>query len=404
MLRPQAHRHVDALKDTGGPQSLLGCANCADRALCGELHLQNTGAPILSCMEHCTCADPGKCDVVCPTNAPDFVRRFHEVDGWDLKTIPRAREVPMPSLPDWIPLIHGNLSGPRSLDEPTVALPLTYALIGAGKTVRGRTAAELRRAYGARPSQGWVLSGTEGDPSVERIWSLPDLSRVARQLRHAGAVMATTPNFSLMVDTPRHDNFHAMKRIAWAWFRMTQGGLCTALHLNARTDHDFDRWTHFVRSRPEINAVAFEFLTGSATNASAQLYAERLRHFAKGIGRPISLIMRGRADLKAQLAEAFQQVVLLDASPYMRATKRRKAFVGASGTLSHAFTPTVVASQARALLLHNIHIHRTHVTESNSADRVARQQELDLRARPPDVHAHDESRQISLFPNQAVDV
>jgi len=356
-------------------------------------------------MEHCTCADPTKCDVVCPTNAEHFVRRFHEVDGWDLDTIPRARDLELPKLPDWMPLLQGNLGGSRCLSEPTVALPLTYALLGTGKTVRGRTAEELRRAYGARPSHGWVLSGTEDDPAVERMWSLPDLSRVARQLVHAGVLLATTPNFSLLVDTPRHDNFHAMKRIAWAWFRMTQGGLCTALHLNARTDHDFARWIRFVKDRPEVKAVAFEFLTGSATNASAQLYVQRLTRFAQEVGRPITLVIRGRAALAEQLAGVFSQIVLIDSSPYMRATKRRRASIGSAGTLSHTFAPTTERSQVRALLQHNIRIHRAHALGA-PVDRFSRspQQELDLRPRPPDVHAHDESPQMALFPNQAADV
>lgn len=402
MLPKEAHRFSATLRDVSGAEPLMGCSKCADRETCGGLHVRNTGSLLLSCMDHCTCADPAACDIVCPRSTKVFVSRFHEVDGWDLENIPRTRDLPLPTLPNWIPLYQGNLSGSRPIkDEPIVALPLNRALTWTGQETRARTAIELRRSYGANPTEGWVVSGTEQDRAVERLWT-PDLSQIARQLVDSGVVFATTPNFSLLQDSPRHDNLHAMKRIAWAWFRMTEAGLCTALHLNARTDRDFERWATFVRNRPEVKAVAFEFLTGSAPKDSAEGYAERLLHFAEACGRPLPLVMRGHAILKPKLEKAFSQIILLDSSPYMCASKRRRAYLKPGGGIGHTFTPTTKASETRRLLLHNTQVHRAHAMAPFGRaprDDSPKQGVLDLRPRPLEVDAHHESSQLSLLPD-----
>ena len=402
MLPKDAHRFSSTLRDVSGAEPLMGCANCADRRTCGELHLRNTGSLLLSCMDHCTCVDPSTCDIVCPNNAKAFVKRFHEVDGWDLENIPPTRDLALPALPSWIPLYQGNLSGTRPIrGEAVIGLPLSLSLTGSGESTRARTAIELTRAYGAKPFEGWVISGTEDDRAVERMWS-PMLTRVARELVQSGAVFATTPNFSLLQDFPRYDNFHAMKRIAWAWFRMTQGGLCTALHLNARTDHDFDRWATFVRNRPEVKAVAFEFLTGTAPKESAEMYAERLVRFAEACGRRLPLVMRGYASLKPRLEQAFSQIILLDSSPYMRASKRRKAYVKPGGSIGHTYAPTTTSGETRRLLLHNVEVHRAHAMVPfcrSPRDASPQQGVLDLRPRPSEVDADHKSAQLSLLPD-----
>lgn len=405
MLPKAAHPFSATLRDISGAEPLMGCGKCADRETCGQLHMRNTGSLLLSCMDHCTCADPAKCDFVCPNNKKPFVQRFHEVDGWDLENIPRTRDLPLPVLPRWIPLYQGNLSGRRPTEgEPVIGLPLTMALTGTGDDVRARTDKELIRSYGAKPSEGWVLSGTQDDRAVERMWS-PLLTQLARQFVESGVVFATTPNFSLVQDCPRHDNFHAMKRIAWAWFRMTEGGLCTALHLNARTDRDFERWATFVRNRPEVKAVAFEFLTGSAPKESAESYAERLIRFAEAVGRPIPLVMRGFASMKSRLEQAFSQVVLLDSTPYMRATKRRKAYVKANGSIGHIYTPTSTPRETRRLLLHNVDVHRAHALAPFGppiVDVGPVQGLRDLRQRPSQVDADHKSSQMRLFPDDGL--
>ncbi len=398
MLRKDAHRVVATLKDISGHQPLLGCGNCADRQVCGGLHLKDIGALLVDCMSHCTCEDPASCDLVCPTNVQNFKRRFHEVDSWDLNNIPTTRDVPMPALPSWMPLYQRNLSGRRPIaDEGVVALPFTLALRGTGPATHARTADELTRSYGVHPSGGWVLSGTQEDPDVERIWSLPDVSRIARQLVRSGAIFATTPNFSLINDSPRHDNLHAMKRIAWVWHHMTQGGLCTALHINGRTDHDFERWAEFVRARPQVKAVAFEFLTGSATKASAELYVQRLALFSKACDRKLPIVIRGQASLTEQLLEHFSQVIKLDSTPCMRTMKRRKAVLRSSGALGHVACHTTTPRELRTMLEHNIRIHRARAEALLKPQIASSQGTLDLRIAPAKQDTDDKAGQMSLF-------
>ena len=403
MFGPDAHRYVSTFKDVSTTQPLIGCGPCADRETCGGLHLLNTGSAVVSCMSYCRCEDQSDCNFVCPKKSSEFARRFFEVDGWDLNNIPQARDLPIPAIASWVPLFQGNLCGNRPLhSEPMVALPLTLALRGSGVSARARTAKELARSYGARPHEGWILSGTQDDPAVERIWQIPDMSRMARQFVKEGAVFATTPNFSLVVDAPRYDNLHAMKRIAWAWYHMTQGGLCTALHLNGRTDQDFLRWAEFVRSRPEVKAVAFEFLTGAATKASSEIYMERLALFAHESGRRLPIVVRGHALLADRLKLHFERVIQLDSAPYMRSSMRRKAFLKPSGGVGHAFSPTSSPRETRAMLAHNVRIHRSRADALRREPVISAQSELDLRIAPTKVHADDESGQLTLFAHQDI--
>src|SRR3546814_9774851 len=54
-----------------------------------------------------------------------------------------------------------------------------------------------------------------------------------------------------------------LKRILMATVEMMQAGLPTALHANARTERDFERWGELIAERPEIQYLAFEFATGA---------------------------------------------------------------------------------------------------------------------------------------------
>lgn len=403
MLDDAAQQYLASFKDAGGSQPLLGCGNCIDRDLCGGLHLSRTGALLVSCMSYCNCEDKSKCDAVCPSKPSEYVRRHQEVDGWELTNIPQAREIPLTSLPDWVALLQGNLIGRSAWSTDDVfALPLTYALIGSGPKARARTRQELQERYGIRPRHGWVLSGTEDDPAVERIWTLPDVSRISHQLVRAGAVFATSPDFSTVLDCPRHDNLHAMKRIAWVWYHMTQGGLCTALHVNGRTDHDFVRWTDFIRGQPAVKAIAFEFLTGSAGKASIDTYCRRLTALNAAVGRDLTLVIRGSAEAARQLRRSFAQVIFIDSTAYMRSTMRRRAFIKANGKLGYDPVHTSSPREVRALLRNNLKRARLVATtppESLKSRSATNNEQgvLDLRVAPPQKDADGEAFQLSLF-------
>jgi hypothetical protein len=229
---------------------------------------------------------------------------------------------------------------------------------------------------------------------------LPDISRIAHQLVHAGAVFATSPDFSTILDSPRHDNLHAMKRIAWVWYHMTQGGLCTALHVNGRTDHDFVRWAEFIRQQPAVKAIAFEFLTGTATKQSAELSCKRLAVLASTVGRDLTLVVRGNADAARSLRASFKQVVFIDSTAYMRSMKRRRAYLNESGKVAYVPIRTSTVREARALLRHNIHTLRLAAASPPSPAEPDPQGRLDFNVLPTQEHADHETPQLTLFPQQ----
>lgn len=140
-----------------------------------------------------------------------------------------------------------------------------------------------------------------------------------------GIQLITTPNFSLFNDVPRHDNAYNMKRIALAWSEIQRQGIPGALHLNARTDHDWDRWLEFLNTHSEIEYVSFEFGTGAGSERRISWYVDKLVELAGEVDRPLHLIMRGGICEIPTLHRAFGAITLIDTSSFMRSQKRRQA-------------------------------------------------------------------------------
>lgn len=235
---------------------------------------------------------------------------------------------------------------------------------------------------------------------MERAWRLPKHSEVFKSLCEAGVVFATSPNFSLYADAPRHDNLHAMKRIAWMWHVMNAAGLPTALHVNGRTSHDFDRWTQFIIDHPEVTSIAFEFLTGAKLADDSERYVERLSALAQRVDRPLTLVLRGSMQLAKRLEGVFDQVLWLDATPYFRAMHRHVAVTSSTGPLKYTprrgdpaapigglFKSLTMAAQRR------YHSYRAELP-------IPAQRSLDLwpPSAPSNMGTDDEAAQMLLFP------
>lgn len=406
MLPKAAHQQVMYLKDQGAGPALLGCADCLDRPLCGGLHLP-AGA-IDSCLAHCTClpGEQDRCDLACPTRPHYLVKRVREVGGFDLGNLPKAKGHDLLDLPSYIALVHGQSAGQRPFAADFVAIPMSVAITGRGKAVRARTRHELVAATGMRPKIGWVLSGTEDDRFVERIWGVARRHHIFSGMRAAGVVFATSPNFSLYADVPRQDNLHAMKRIAIVWYQMQEAGIPTALHINGRTNQDFVRWAAFVRDQPAVKVVAVEFGTGALPLSDRQRFVERLVQFARDVGRRLSLVMRGAAEVARELTQSFDRVTLLDSTAYQRAVHRRLAFVDGAGRVKYQAVRTNSQRQVAALFANNDRVMRASI-DLDAKGMSSRQSTLDLwssaqpaakgSGTPADVDAHDETTQMDLF-------
>jgi hypothetical protein len=143
--------------------------------------------------------------------------------------------------------------------------------------------------------------------------------------------MTTTPNYSLFLDRPRWDDLHSMMRIAIVHSEFLAEGMPAALHVNGRTDHDFDRWAHFVRSRDGITHVAYEFTTGTAVAGRRMQHVTWLIRMARAVRRPLHLIVRGGADLLPLLRGGFASVTFLDTSVFIKTMMRQQAHLRDDG-------------------------------------------------------------------------
>lgn len=356
MLPASDNDQLWALKDQSNGQPMLGCGSCLDRQTCGGLQVTPGGAAAIDCMAVCKCVDPEKCDVVCPAAPKRYVRRLIEVIGFELSNVPIAKALRLPKLPEMAMLVEGNAvkDGVSRLLHH-VAVPLSMAITEAGKLTRAKTHKELEKTFGLAPRVGWILTGVERDSYVERMWRLHSPRKVYEGMRKAGAIFATTPNFSTIADVPRHDNLHAMKRIAWAWYEMTEAGLPTALHVNGRTDYDFVRWADFARRQVNLKAVAFEFLTGAEPKVDGLRYVERLKLFVKESGRDdLLLVLRGGQQWLPALRPYFSGVLLIDSGPYFKTVYRQRTDVASDGRPHFKPHRTRSAPEMRALFHHNV--------------------------------------------------
>ena len=240
----------------------LGCSTCLDFARCGGVH---TDAGVLDCRVLCSCRDKTKCDMVCRFNPQVFVARMREVGGVELNTAPRAPLRGVPVLPHVIPFVDHRYGRASTLNEQIVALSLYEVVNMAAGVLHVKSRQTLADRFLIPPGTSVVLSGVDKDGPVERWWELRSRPEILTGLAELGVAVITAPNFSVLTDVPRTYNLHAMKRILLAWTEMASVGLCAALHVNARTEHDYCRWGELIAERPEIEILAFEFATGVGT-------------------------------------------------------------------------------------------------------------------------------------------
>lgn len=387
-FHPSHRLHDDAMRNARS----LGCRGCPDFEHCGGLH---TDAGIFDCGDLCSCADRSKCDMVCRHKPHAFFERLREVGGFDLATIARVAPVARPPLPDLVPLIDHKYSRTKTLGETVVAVPL-YALFHMGN---GEPLVRTRSDLAARfllPESGTVIaSGVGRDVRVEAWWAFADRARVMQTLRDLGIALVTAPNFSVFTNVPRPDNLHGIKRIGLSWVELMENGVPAALHLNARTDFDYSRWTRFINERPEVESVAFEFGTGAGHRGRIDWHVERLCALARGVGRPLTLVVRGGVQMLPRLRTCFGQVVLIETDAFSRALKRRRAVITEAGRLCWVRIRTPKGAPIDDLLIHNIAtVRAAHTLRLVAAHTPSRA--LAVPSRRPAQHADRHPAQMSL--------
>ncbi len=382
------------LRDDAEFQAIsLGCGGCPDLGICGGLH---TNASVFNCNDFCSCANPALCDMVCRNKPDEFFERHLEIGGFDLNSLPRVEAVPTPALPPIIPHIGHKYSRQALLHEPVVSIPL-YELfhMGTGQPLV-RTRAELGARFRIPDSTLVVASGVDRDIKLEAWWAFPDRSLVLSTLHDLGIALVTVPNFSLFLNVPRPDNLHSMKRIALGWVELMKAGIPSALHLNGRTDHDYERWIRFVCERTEVAVVAFEFGTGAGAPNRIDWHADRLCRIADSVGRPLTLIVRGGTKVLQRLKRHFSQVILIETDAFARTLKRRQAELTETGHLRWPRIETPQGAPIDDLLAHNIATKRTALLLSDFAQQARSGRSIKSTRRPAQ-HTDRKARQGSFL-------
>ena len=329
----------------------LGCTLCPDLDLCGGLRIKG-GA--YDCRALCACQRGGKkCSGVCRGDQREFIRRVREVGGFALDDVPRNPPLPVPSIPNYVPIIYDGTKRRKALAGGTVAVPLLSLFNRVSGTGKFDNRAEMLAFFKLTASTRIIVTGVDIDRSLERWWSFGDRPRLIESLHGLGVEMVTAPNYSLFTDVTRHDNLHNMKRIALTWAEFIAGGVPCALHVNARTDTDYRRWTEFVAVRNEATVLAFEFTTGTVGTRGGY-HRDQLLALAAQAGRPLHLILRGgRAHLR-ELTAAFASVSVIDTDPHMKTKFRQRAHFVLGGDLVWQPFPTPTGQPLDELLRHNV--------------------------------------------------
>lgn len=324
----------------------LGCCNCPERSICGGL---SVSAGLMSCLDLC-CGTPNNCDKPCRNN-PDYALRVREVGTFNLDNVPRTRVLAGPPLPLVVPVVfHGGCRA-EPLGPNPVALPLYKMFRRRTGEPRFQSNEELCAEFGLALGTPIVLTGTDQDPPLERWWSYGSARRreIIRGLRAIGVLMTTTPNFSLFVDIPRHVDLHAIKRIGIVHWEFLDEGLPCALHVNGRSETDFRRWGAFVRARPEVTCVAYEFTTGTARVARKDFHLDWLMNIASDAKRPLDLIVRGGIDHLPQLRTIFNRVSVFETWSFMKTVKRQRAVRLSNGGIRWQRSPSALGAPLDSL-------------------------------------------------------
>lgn len=327
----------------------LGCQSCPDLHVCGGL---STETGVFECLDFCQCTNKKKCDNVCKGNLTHYVRRVREVNGFEFSQAPRIT-ARAPVLPDVVPVIGNGYSRAEALDVPVAALSLFDLLDRRTGQPKYQTSADLRTAFRLSRSTRIIASGTAKDRALEAWWKLESRAPLLAHLRETGVELITTPNYSVFVDVPRWDNIYNLRRIELSWREIDAAGITSALHLNARTEHDYHRLAALV-GESGLTTVAFEFGTGAGWANRIEWHIEQLCHLAQLAPQPLQLLTRGGGQFRSVLEEHFAQVVLLDTDAFLKTLKRRRALETASGDLQWVLHRLPKGFPLDELLKHNI--------------------------------------------------
>lgn len=329
----------------------LGCAVCSLKETCGGLSVRES---IVDCLDLC-CGNPGKCTRVCRNRTASYVDQVREIDGFLLRNVRRAPILPANLEQDIVPLVYHGSSRVGALQNDIFALRLPDLINYSTGELRFKTRDALCTAFRISGDAEIMLTGVNRDKRIEPWWTLAD-DRVGiiEGLVRLGIRLVTVPNFSVVLDHPRHDDMHAMKRIGLLFSEFQNAQMPCALHPNGRTEQDFVRWERFIASRDEVCVLAYEFKTGPGRKDRIGFHLDQLAKLANGAGRELDIIVYGKPDVIPILKRSFRKVIYIDTTSFMKSVKRQRAVRNSNDELVWIQAPTEVGEMIDPLFEHNL--------------------------------------------------
>lgn len=329
----------------------LGCSICPAKGECGGLRVE---ANLSDCLALC-CGNPTACNRMCRNNPGKYVDQYREIGGFRLRDIPRAPHLNAPILPPVIPLIYHGGRRVKSLDIPIAALRMSDLLDFQSGKLRFRTRSHLCSEFKLSTKMRLILTGVNHDQRIEPIWTLGfRRSEILRGLKDLGIEAISVPNFSVVLDHPRYDDLHSIKRIGLLFSEFQSAGISSALHPNGRTEKDFERWGRFISEREEVNLLSYEFITGPGRKDRMSFHLTELGNIARNAGRPLDIIVRGNPSVISELQRTFRNVTYIETTGFMKSLKRQRAERLGNGALRWISSPTDGGQPVDDLMSHNI--------------------------------------------------
>lgn len=337
----------------------LGCSVCPTLDTCGGLCVR---APIMDCNDLC-CGSPGNCTTVCRNKPRDYVQRIREIGDYRLRHVERAPTLPVTFKEDIIPLVYHGSSRAGALQNSIFALRLPDLVNFRTGELRFTSRQALCAAYRISPTADLVLTGVNQDKRIEPWWGLADKRiSIIQGLVDIGIKLVTVPNFSVILNQPRHDDLHAMKRIALLFAEFQNAGMACALHPNGRTTRDFARWSRFIAAREEVQTLSYEFTTGPGRKSRIGFHLDQLARLADNAGRELDIVIFGKPDVIPTLRKSFRKVTYIETTSFMKSIKRQRAYRPNNEELAWAPAPTGLGEVIDPLFVHNLYERILYLT------------------------------------------
>lgn len=292
---------------------------------------------------------------MCPNNTSQFVDQNREILGLEFDNVPRAPRLMHSVTESAVELVYHGSRRVSPLKATAVALRLADVVSFRNKRAKFESRSALCAAFKIDPSSTVILTGVDHDARIEPWWALgSDRIEILHSLKELGVHLASTPNFSVLLDNPRTDDLHSMKRIAIVFSEFQQAGIACALHTNGRTPTDFLRWGEFISERPEVQVIAYEFITGPRQKLRQQFHLEQLVYLASVANRPLDLLVRGDPNVIPFLLPHFRKLIYIDTTAFVKTQKRHMARRLTNHSLDWSGIRTAPGVMLDNLLQHNI--------------------------------------------------